>query len=87
MGNQAFKLSHKEKGLCTSCSRVADYPHILCTMHRELENKRLIKPHKLQIIKRKENNLCSRCGYPLTDDDNGFLTCVNCREGHDRGWN
>jgi hypothetical protein len=85
---QALKLRHKAQGLCVECSKVAAYPSIRCTEHIETSRKSLIKPHEQQKITRKEGGYCLRCGCPMTDDVNfGYLTCVNCRSGIDRGWN
>lgn len=44
--------------------------------------------HRLEMIRnsekkrrefRKINNLCSRCGEPLTESDRGFVNCKKCR--------
>jgi hypothetical protein len=61
----------KYNSLCTRLATDSEYYE-----HR-LEKIRNSNHKRLEF--RRSNNLCSRCGKPLSDYDNGFVNCKKCR--------
>ena len=93
MGNAKYKQKHREQGLCVDCSRPALPFRIHCIIHNEKVRVRtkewLEKPgnrerrvksvRKLRQLYR-DTNRCCKCSAPLGEQDEGYMTCVNCRD-------
>lgn len=91
MGDNAYKQSHRELGLCTNCSRPAIPMKYKCAEHEH--NHRIASknyywknPEKQRESRRKnirhriDNRLCRTCGKDLDSDaDEGHVICMNCR--------
>ena len=92
MGNAKYKQKHKEQGLCRDCSRPAIPMRAHCMicnekyrLHNHKNNftkeqyaKRLqaTREHKKRY---RETNRCPQCSAPKGEQDEGFISCVNCR--------
>ena len=92
MGSAKYKQKHKEQGLCRDCSRPAIPMRvhcIICSEKYRLQNrkesfteeqyaKRLQSTNKFKKVYR-ETNRCPQCSAPKGEQDEGFISCVNCR--------
>ena len=73
MGSNVYKFKHKKLGLCPHCSRIVKFNFKHCELHLQYQKDRRNK--------HKEEGKCQRCGLILHEDmDNGYLSCLNCRE-------
>ena len=87
MGNDAYKKSHLEQGLCVDCSREAAPGYSRCVKHIESQRimgkkcRMAIDPsvYKAKREKRKAEGKCIRCGNKLGEDSEGHAKCTNCR--------
>lgn len=93
MGNAKYKQSHKEKGLCVSCSRKAIPGMVLCAVHSESQRQRDLKRYwnnheyeKNRLLndkrRRRKEGRCTMCGKPLNDEEN--IVCINCSQDNFR---
>jgi len=91
MGDNNYKKTHREKGLCLFCSNKAEVFSVYCKKHRETHNVSSTKHkwrniHKVRIKDRKikEKRIldgkCPHCGKPLTEEGS-LKTCSNCSSG------
>jgi len=81
MGNKKYKDEHLKEGLCIYCSRPAKPYFRYCEHHietrRNSQQRYDAKYYKQNIKDRK----CTSCKRPLIPDiDDGYRTCINCRE-------
>ena len=89
MGDNEYKQRHRDMGLCVECSEPV-YPGIIrCLKHNRNHNAIMREFYKTpeyrerdrkRRISRKDNGKCMACGTPLIPEDNGCVTCQNCRE-------
>jgi len=93
MGNNSYKKKHKEQGLCRDCPRPAipGRQHCMICSEKDRSHYRewLKKPgnyqRKYEANKKlkalyKKTNRCHICGAPLGEQDEGRVTCMNCRD-------
>jgi len=93
MGDAKYKQRHKEQGLCKDCSRPALPMRSYCIIHGEKYNLRFkewmknpahYKSHHetLKKIRQlyRDTNRCIVCSAPLGEQDEGYVTCMNCRD-------
>ena len=74
---QAYKLRHKEAGLCIACTQKATHGN-MCRTHWMLQ-KIVKRRYRLKLLKRqKDAGLCTGCGIPLDPDSDALTVCVNC---------
>ena len=76
---KAYRDRHKLLGLCRECSKKI-YKCDCCEHHY---NKTLLRIEKYRTPEHlQELNRCSCCISKLNPDcDQGYTTCINCREG------
>ena len=90
MGNNNYKHTHRDKGLCVNCSCKALPGLTRCVKHNISHNRSQMSydtpeasrlRNKSTRLKRKLSYKCTRCGAPLNPDvDEGKFNCINCRE-------
>ena len=73
------RLNKKVKGICREggCEHKVEFPHTRCNQH--------IMRHNVKAKVRRdiltERGYCPRCTMPLlTGMDDGYITCLNCRQ-------
>jgi hypothetical protein len=77
MGDNKYKQSHKEQGLCYQCSRSAEPGKTQCIVHLDTERKRI----NLRRIARVEEGKCPTCNRPKHPEiDEGYWKCITCRQ-------
>jgi len=92
MGDRAYKQRHIAQGLCPDCSRPAVPGKTYCTIHsarkiqsdrkwfanpKNRERKRLYSLRQREVYRK--SNRCIMCSAPLGEQDEGCVTCINCR--------
>ncbi|KKN71473.1 hypothetical protein LCGC14_0420520 [marine sediment metagenome] len=91
MGDKAYKLRHKEQGLCVNCSCLASPRYVLCAScaykqkiparaHRRTHREYYRNVASIYRARRESEGQCTRCGSPLIAGENKY--CVNCNS-HD----
>ena len=92
MGNAKYKKAHREQGLCVDCPRPVLPGSIRCLIcvqgNEESSRKWLAKPghykytfeqNRKRRERYRESNRCIICSTPLGEQDEGCVSCVNCR--------
>jgi NMD protein affecting ribosome stability and mRNA decay len=75
--DKAARARHKAKGLCCHCPRPAVPGRLRCVVHAEYLRRQSAVVRQQMFLE----NRCVRCNKPLTPGmDDGFTTCLNCRE-------
>ena len=86
-------LRPKEKGLCVDCPRPIVPGRSKCPKHYLRDSqyrkiRRQLDPlwaeqekqrAMVEYERRKDEHRCTRCGQPLTEDDENYATCTVCR--------
>jgi hypothetical protein len=79
--NSKKKQQKKDKlnGICREggCSNPIEKPYIRCSHHLAIARQKG-KKHRDKLF---NEGYCTRCSTPLLDGmDNGYITCLNCRQ-------
>ena len=76
MPDKAYYHKHKAEGLCVWCDRKVVPGRTKCEYHIQQTS----KFDKIGSEKRRRENRCTGCGWPLHDEmDEGYVKCVQCR--------
>ena len=71
----AYKLRHKQRGLCVTCAQPAVPGFIQCEVHRQKDRARRARLS----VARRAHDCCPLCGNALTPvGDTGLATCSDC---------
>ena len=91
-GRAKYKRKHKQLGLCVECSRPAIPGRTLCKIHSAHNSERCSKSYYDNLDKRRremkrrreqyrKDGRCIMCSAYLQEEDEGFVNCMNCRQG------